>query len=134
MPKSRSKFQEFKQETCNDSLPREVKTFVKDGWPDSFSQCLSTVQLVHNVKEELSVSDGVLLKVDKVVLPSSMRADMLKRIHEGRTGIEKSKARAREIMYCPRMNAEIEDHISKCNICLQHRNRQQSLLYYMMYP
>ena len=28
-------------------------------------------------------------------------------------------------MYWPRWNAEIEDYIPKCSVCLQHRNRQQ---------
>ena len=125
LPISRSKFQEFKQETCNDSVLQEFISLVKDDWPDSFSQCPSTVKQFYNVKEELSLADGVLLKVDKGVVPSSMKADMLKRIHEGHIGIEKSKARAREVMYWPQMNAEIEDYISKCNVCLQHCNRQE---------
>ena len=36
LPISRSKFQDFKQDTCNDSFLQEVITLVKDGWPDSF--------------------------------------------------------------------------------------------------
>ena len=92
LPISRSKFQEFKQETCNDSVLQEVITLVKDGWPDSFSLCPSTVKPFY-VKEELSLADGVLLKVDRVVVLSSMRAGMLKHTHEGHSGIEKSKAR-----------------------------------------
>ena len=118
MPISRSKFQEFRQETYDDSVLQEVITLVKDGWPDSFSQCLSTVKPFYNVKEELSLADGVPLKVDRVVVPSSMRADILKRIHENHIGIEKFKARAGEVMYWPRLNAEIEDNISKCSVCL----------------
>ena len=98
---------------------------VKNGWSESFSECPSAAKPFYNVKEELSLADGVLLKVDRVVVLSSMRVDMLKRIHEGHIGIEKSKARAKEVMYWPRMNAEIEDYISKCSICLQHRSRQQ---------
>ena len=97
LPISRSKFQEFKQEACYDCVCQEVITLVRDGRPDSFSQCSSTVKPVYNVKEELSFADRVLLEVDKVVVPSSMRADMLKCIHEGHIGIEKS--RAREVIY-----------------------------------
>ena len=102
----------------HDSVLQAVITFAKNGWPESFSECPSTAKLFYNVKEELSLADGVLLKVDRVVVPSSMRADMLKCIHEGHIGIEKSKARAREVMYWSRMNTEIEDYISKCSICL----------------
>ena len=50
---------------------------------------------------------------------------MLKCIHEGGIGIKKCKARAREVMYWPRINEEIEDFISKSSVCLQHSNRHQ---------
>ena len=40
-----------------------------------------------------------------------MKADMLKCTHEGHIWIEKSRARAMEVIYWQRMNAEIEDYI-----------------------
>ena len=91
----------------------------------SFSECSPETKPYYHIKEELSVVDGIILKVDKVVVPSSMRREMLKCIHEGHMGIEKCKARARDVMYCPRINAEIEDFISKCSVFLQHSNRHQ---------
>ena len=118
MPISKSKFQEFKQETRNDSVLQEVITLIKDSWPDSFPSIrLQSNHFMMSKKNFHLHADGVLLKVDRVAVPSSMRVDMLKRIHEGHIGIEKFKTRAWEVMYWPRMNAEIEDYISKCK-CL----------------
>lgn len=125
IPISSSKFQESQHETLKDAVLQQVVTLIKESWPDTFSECPSAVKPFYHIKEELSVVDRVLLKVDKVVVPSSMRADMLKRIHEGHIGIEKSKARAREVMYWPCMNGDIQDHILKCSICLQHRDCQR---------
>ena len=52
-------------------------------------------------KEELCVVNGVLLKGTKVIIPSSMRREMVKLVHDGHLGIEKCKRRAREVMYWP---------------------------------
>ena len=47
---------------------------------------------------------------------------MLKRIHESHLGIEKSRQRARNILYWPNMNAQITDLIANCSSCLKYRN------------
>ena len=47
-----------------------------------------------------------------------MRKDVLAAIHTGHLGIAKSKARARQSVYWPQMNAEIEKLISNCDICI----------------
>ena len=120
LPISVAKFEEFKEETSKDPVLQEVTSLIRNGWLSSFSECSPETKPYYHIKEELSVVDGIILTVDKVVVPSSMRRDMLKCIHEGHIGIEKCKARARDVMYWLRMNAKIEDFISKCSACLQH--------------
>ena len=46
---------------------------------------------------------------------------MLQRIHQGHMGIEKSKRRARDVLYWPGMNSQISDMISRCTTCLEHQ-------------
>ena len=46
-----------------------------------------------------SVMDGVLLKGQCIVMPSSRRPEMLQLLHEGHLRMEKCKRRARDIMY-----------------------------------
>ncbi len=50
---------------------------------------------------------------------------MTELIHEGHMGIEKCKRRAREVMYWPYMNRDIETKVQRCEICQQHRYKQQ---------
>ena len=45
---------------------------------------------------------------------------MLQRTHQGLMGIEKSKQRARDVLYWPGMNSQISDMISRC---LQHQRQ-----------
>jgi len=48
---------------------------------------------------------------------------MLGKIHESHLGIEKSKRRARDLLYWPNMNAQITDLISNCSSRLKHRKQ-----------
>ncbi|XP_014677177.1 PREDICTED: uncharacterized protein K02A2.6-like [Priapulus caudatus] len=65
------------------------------------------------------------MKGETIVIPRSMCREMLDRIHVGHMGIAKSRQRARDIMYWPKMNSEIADMVSKCSTCLEHRNSNQ---------
>lgn len=47
---------------------------------------------------------------------------MLERIHEAHMGIVKCKERARDALFLPGMAKQIEDVVSKCDICNKHRN------------
>ena len=46
-------------------------------------------------------------------------------IHHGHNGIERCKNRARQSIYWPGINREIEDLVSRCSLCSTHRNKQQ---------
>ena len=52
-----------------------------------------------------------------------MRKELLQRIHQGHMGIEKSKRRARDVLYWPGMNSQINGMISRCTICLEHERQ-----------
>ena len=55
-----------------------------------------------------------------------MRKEIKQRIHEGHVGQEKCKARARQVVCWPGINAEICDMVSNCSKCLKHRSLQQN--------
>ena len=54
-----------------------------------------------------------------------MQEENVKIIHEGHQGIVRSKQLARDIMYWPGMNNDINDAVSKCARCQMARNNQQ---------
>ena len=57
---------------------------------------------------EISVHKGLILKGERVIIPQSMRKEMLELLHNAHQGIEKTKAIAKEIIYRPGMNQDIE--------------------------
>ncbi len=49
---------------------------------------------------------------------------MLNKMHQSHMGMVKTNQLARDLMFWPRMNAEIEEIVSKCEFCLKHRKNQ----------
>lgn len=69
---------------------------------------------------ELTVVDGILFKGTKVVIPHSMRKIILERIHDGHLGINKCKASARELVFWPGINEDIQSLVQRCRVCQQY--------------
>lgn len=97
------------------TLERLSKETRNDSYLHSVVTCLQKNQPVQgrlkHFESELSAVSGVLLKGCKVVVPSSMRQEMLRRIHEGHMGLNKCKERARRLVFWPGMNTDVENVI-----------------------
>lgn len=53
------------------------------------------------LKDDLFVEDGLIILEEKVLVPPSLRAKVLKSLHVAHLGIDKTKARARQLVYWP---------------------------------
>jgi transposase InsO family protein len=120
IPVTKEKWADIAAETVKDPELQEVREHVKNGWETG--KCCRPY---YHFQEEITVVQGVLLKGSRVIIPHSMRGEMIKRVHEGHLGIEKSKRRARTTMYWPNMNEDIQRVVSKCSVCIKYRYKQQ---------
>ncbi len=119
MPIADYRVEEVKEETAKDEEMIKLKNTVLSGWPASKSDCDPAVVEYWNVRDELSVAEGLILKGSRIVIPKSLRSKMLKKIHEGHLGIEKCRRRGRESMYWPGLNKVVEEMVKNCPSCLK---------------
>ena len=103
---------------------RKLVFRIVQGWPEIRRDCEMNLLPYWNFRDELSVIDGVIFKGSRVVIPRSMRNQMLTKIHTGHLGEVKCKDRARQVMFWPEMGKEIEAMVKKCEACLTYRNKQ----------
>ncbi|XP_060064739.1 uncharacterized protein K02A2.6-like [Ylistrum balloti] len=61
------------------------------------------------------------MRGSRLVIPSSMRAEVLQKLHEGHQGIVKCRERAKNSVWWPGLSREIEDIVKTCPSCLKHR-------------
>ncbi|XP_046862058.1 uncharacterized protein K02A2.6-like [Xenia sp. Carnegie-2017] len=125
LPASEEKMNQLKEETKKDKVMKMLRQYVENGWPDLRSKVDLDVLNYWDFIETLSVQDDLLFKGDRVIIPVSLRTDMLKAIHQGHFGSESCKRRARECLYWPKMSLEIEAEVRKCEICNAHKSHQQ---------
>ena len=109
---------------------QDLKLIVKASWPEHKQEAPRTTVPYWNCHDEISTANGIMFKGERVIVPKSMQADMLNLIHSSHMGEEKCKRRAKEVLYWPGMNAQIEDVVSNCHTCImyQRSNMKEPLL------
>lgn len=81
MPVSDVKLHQLKTEThANPSLQQLMK-LAEEGWPNKKNKVLNQCLPFWNFHDQISFSDGVLFKGEKIIIPRSMQAEILKIIH-----------------------------------------------------
>lgn len=109
---------EFKQAVLGDICLQQVKSFVMTSWPPH--KCIrEQIKPFFNIREELSVVDDLLLRAERLVVPSSLSAQIIATAHETHQGITRTKARLREQFWWPGMDKEVETAVKNCSVCLE---------------
>ena len=121
-PASSKKLEEFRRETDADADLFTLKQYLRDG----VGQSPPTLKQYSRLMSDIYELDGMLFLNERIVVPQSMRRSILMMIHEGHLGIEKCKSMARQCVYWPGINRDIEHVVSSCSICQAHRHRQSS--------
>ena len=115
LPASRKQLERIVLETDKDPILSTVKNNIVNGWRNG------SCPAYQSFKDELSIIQGVIMRGSRIVVPPNMRQEMLSRIHEGHLGIEKQRRMARDVLYWPNMNVEIERVTQECDTCQKFR-------------
>ncbi|KAL5517029.1 hypothetical protein EMCRGX_G002494 [Ephydatia muelleri] len=87
------------------------------------------VRAYSHVSAELTVVKGLLMRGARIVIPESMRPEMLKKIHEGHQGITKCRERAHQSVWWPGLSKHIEELVQRCPTCCKEQiQRAEPLL------
>ena len=91
---SNKKVEEFQLATNNDPTLKTLQHTIQEGWPNHKSSANQSIREYWPIRDKISSQNGLLLCGERLIVPSSMRNDMLQKIHENHLGIEKCKCRA----------------------------------------
>lgn len=116
--------------TKEDEILQEVINYMYHGWPKNKNNLSDRARLYYKLKDDLCVENGLLFLNERVVIPTKIRKEILNDLHVGHFGIEKTKSRARQVVYWPGLNNEIENLVSQCLICekFKPKNVKESLM------
>ena len=116
LPATDVMIQDIKSSQSSDTTCQKIHEYLQAGWPHK-SQLPNDVKPFMSVSAELSLQDGLLMRGSRIVIPKSLRADILQRIHSGHQGITKCRARASQSVWWPGMSKEIENLVRNCTTC-----------------
>ena len=120
LPARCDSLQQLRLATQADDELAILKHTIMQGWPRTIKQVPPELQPYWTFREELTIEDGLILKGTRIVILSKQCQAILKQIHEAHLGLNKCKLRAKETVYWPRLNTELEDLVLNCELCLKY--------------
>ena len=92
----------------------KLRLFLSD--PKASSPC-RFAEKVLRIKDHLSIDDDLIVYGCRLLIPTSLRATLLSRLHDAHQGIARSQARARLTIYWPGIDQDIEAFVQGCRHC-----------------
>ncbi|MCG7877651.1 MAG: RNase H-like domain-containing protein, partial [Candidatus Thiodiazotropha endolucinida] len=130
LPVSDYNLSKLKTATKDDIEMQKLKETVVNGWPERKDQVVFELRPYWNFRDEITCVEGLLFKSHKLIVPKSLRNEMLNIIHESHLGINKCKSRARDSLFWIGMASDIEQKVANCVVCAQNQraNAKEPLL------
>lgn len=119
LPVSDSKLSQLQSATQADEQMQKLYQYITTGCPTNIPLSLHSFW---KLRHELHNAEKLILLNNCIVISLAMRTHLLKCIHQGHIGIEKSKARARACVYWPNMYSDIENTVKQCAVCNKYPN------------
>ena len=120
LPARCDSLQQLRMATQADDELAILKHSIMQGWPKTIKQVPPELQPYWTFREELTIEDGLILKGTRIVIQSKQCQAILKQLHEGHLGLNKCKLRAKDIVYWPGLNTELEDLVLNCELCIKY--------------
>ena len=111
------------RETDKDEILVTLKNMIIKGWLEMRDDCPQILRKFWMYWDELCILNGLVLKGVRIVNPEQCKAEVLEKLHGENFGIEQTKLRARDTVYWPEINKDIEALIRTCEICQEHGQR-----------
>lgn len=111
---------DIKKETDKDKILTKVRHLTQTGWPTHVSE--GELKSYWNRREELTVEADCVLWGLGVIIPTTLRPQVLKELHEEHLGIVRTKALARSHFWWPTLDTEIEAMVNSCPTCQKNRH------------
>ena len=113
---SNVKLQHIRETVQNDNVCKTVLNYCKSGWP-KVTKLSKDLLPFYNLRNDLSVQNGLLLKREAIIIPEMLRKNILEKIHEGHQGVNKCRDRAKDIVWWPGISRDIGNWVKYCAVC-----------------
>ena len=125
LPVSPGRRNELQASTRDDSTLQAAIHCTITGWRRYEQDIPDNLKRLSNVRNLLPTSNALLMYESRIVVPASMRADMLDRIHRGHQGITKCLERVRVSVWWPEITRYVKRVVGAYKHCQMYRPSRQ---------
>ncbi|RXN35694.1 Transposon Ty3-G Gag-Pol poly [Labeo rohita] len=116
--------EQLKDRTGMDGELQCVLRYIRNGWPEYLKSVPLNVSAYFKERGSLSETNRLVLRGRQIVIPESLRGDMLQRIHQGHQGLTKCRERYRGAVWWPGIANDVKRLVSSCKHCNIHKPSQ----------
>ena len=115
------------KETEKDPILANIMRYTHEGWPPKSQKeedhiMRYSLSDFRKISSSLSGVYGCLLHGSRVVIPATIKPQILQLLHTGHFGIQRMKRLARTAVYWPRIDNDIMELSCHCATCAEHQN------------
>ncbi|UYV62314.1 K02A2.6-like [Cordylochernes scorpioides] len=133
-PATEERLLEISRKQKEDSLCSQLAKYCMSGWPKNKREVDPALRGYWQFQEDLTYQNGLLLRGQRILIPKSLRKDILEKLHQGHFGINKCRSRAKESVWWLGISQEIERMVSSCTKCLKERKPKHEPLMPSEFP
>ncbi len=105
------------QAASNDTEYQSLLQFVRGGFPDSRHATPGPIRQHWPLREILHHYDGTVTMDNHIIIPRTLRVKVLDNLHSAHQGLTGMKARAKNTVWWPRINKDLEEFLQRCPHC-----------------
>ena len=109
--------EELRRAAAMDSTCQQLITFVEKGFPKSRDNLSDDLLPYWKIRDKLCSDNNLVLNGARVVVPQTLRCQVLTRLHDSHRGIEATKRRAHQTVWWPGINSDIANTVWACEPC-----------------
>ncbi|UYV81732.1 hypothetical protein LAZ67_20002148, partial [Cordylochernes scorpioides] len=117
------KIKRLQKETHGDHTLIQLIEYAKNGWPKYKTKVCDKAKPYWQFQDEIHVSDRIVYKGNCIMVPSTLRKEILQVVHSSHQGIAASKEKARSAFYWPGMITQVENEVEKCRTCQEYSRK-----------
>lgn len=118
---SSQRITQLRDETEKDEQLSCLKQIIANGFPESNRDMPRNIVQFWSFRDQLSLDNGLILKGTQIIIPESLRGEYLEKIHQAHQGITRCQQRARNSVFWPGINRDIETLVKHCQPCQTHQ-------------
>lgn len=87
LPVSEKRIESIRNHQHNDVVCQKILHYYMTGWPERRNLIPTECRPYCNISAKLSVNEGILMRLNRIVIPTALRSGIFKEIHTGHQGI-----------------------------------------------